>query len=215
MPQALVGIPSFYKFEHENHLPSIKQCVALYYTEKKILPTGPPFRGGRGGPPPPMFGRGGPPRNPPPGGFNPPPNFNNPNWGGPMGPPGTMGGGPPGSMGGGPPGTMAGGPPGTMSGGPPGAMGGGPPGTMGGGPPSLMGPGPGGPPFAPPGLINGPPNINNSTNMVNGPPANATPFSAANMNTQHAPPNVVSLGLFFVLKVMGTFNITQQNQGCV
>lgn len=62
-----------------------------------------------------MFGRGGPPRNPPPGsGFNGPPNFNGPNWGGPMGPPGTMGG-PPNLMGPGPNGPPFG-PPGMMNG---------------------------------------------------------------------------------------------------
>lgn len=86
----------------------------------------PPFRGGRGGPPPPMFGRGGPPRNPPPGGFNGPPNFNGPNWGGPMGPPNNMGG-PPNMMGPGPNGPpfgpgMMGGPP-NITGGPPPLMG--------------------------------------------------------------------------------------------
>ncbi|KAJ8983023.1 hypothetical protein NQ317_014320 [Molorchus minor] len=79
----------------------------------------PPFgRGGRGGGPgQPMFGRGGPPRNPPPGGFNGPPNFNGPNWGSPSGP-----------MSGGPPNLIR---PGGLSG--PGGPGGGPAG--GGGPP--------------------------------------------------------------------------------
>ncbi|KAJ8971738.1 hypothetical protein NQ314_000551 [Rhamnusium bicolor] len=109
----------------------------------------PPFgRGGRGGGPGQMFGRGGPPRNPPPGGFNGPPNFNGPNWGGPPGP---LGGGPPSLMGPGGPG----GP-----GGPPGGPGG--PGGHG---------GPNGPPFGPPGMMGGPPNMNSGPpNMNSGPP---------------------------------------------
>uniref|UniRef100_V5GT16 Transcription elongation regulator 1-like protein n=1 Tax=Anoplophora glabripennis TaxID=217634 RepID=V5GT16_ANOGL len=116
----------------------------------------PPFgRGGRGGPPgQPMFGRGGPPRNPPPGGFNGPPNFNGPNWGGPPGPLG----GPPSLMGPGGPGGPNG-PPGGPNGppfGPPGMMGGPP--NMNSGPPNMSG---------------GPPQMNQGS----GPPGQFPPTS--------------------------------------
>lgn len=125
-----------------------------------------------------MFaGRGAPPRNPPPGGFNGPPNFNGQNWG----------------------------PPGItwfilkitllitkffIQGGPSNMMG---------------GPGSNGPPFGPPNMMGAPPNINSAPPPLIGGPNNPnTGNNQSNFPGSGAPPNLVLL--FYYVIFLGFYN---------